>query len=67
MKLCTTWVDKFFLFSIMVTVKSDDKASFVKPAFSEREMVRALSPRRKAATLEQSVRNRTFHPRYRMA
>ena len=50
----------------MNKTKRDDKASVLKPALSEREMVRALSPRREAATLERPVKSRTAHPRYRM-
>ncbi len=51
----------------MVNQKRDDKASFAKPASSERGAVQALSPRREAATLEQSATSGTAHPRYRMA
>lgn len=46
--------------------KRDDKASFVKQAHSERGSVQALGQRRNAATLEQSVKSGTVHPRYRM-
>jgi len=48
------------------TEKRREKASFVKPAFSERELVQALSQRHGAATLERSARSGTVRPRYRM-
>ena len=67
MKLCTTRLDKSDGTCIMVNQKRDDKASFAKPASSERGAVQALSPRREAATLEQSATSGTAHPRYRMA
>ena len=66
MKLFNTRLDKNFLLRIMYT-ECSEKASFVKPAHSEREGVQTLSPRHEAATLEQSVRSGTVHPRYRMA
>lgn len=67
MKLFDTGVDKFDGTCIMENQKRNDKASFAKPAQSERGAVQALSPRRKAATLEQSATSGTAHPRYRMA
>ena len=65
-KMGTLRLDKCPQTCIIEKSKRDDKASFVKPAHSEREAVQALSPRHEAATLEQSARSGTIHPRYRM-
>ena len=47
--------------------KRNDKASHCETGLARGETVKAPCPRRMAATLEQSARSGTVHPRYRMA